>query len=45
MLYGRRLVILAITDTSEMGLYEVPMYMFLLGLGMGIMLPTSICVG
>ena len=39
VMYGRRLFsrILTMTDRSEIGLYEVPMFMFLLSFGMGIM--------
>ena len=39
VMYGRKLFIrvLAITEKSEMGLYEVPMFMSLSAFGMGIM--------
>ena len=36
--------VFAITERRDIGLYEVPLSMSLLGFGMGIMLPTSICV-
>ena len=39
-MYGRRLFsnVLEITERRDMGLYEVPLSMSLLGVGMGIML-------
>ena len=39
VMYGRRLFsrVLAITERSKLGLYEVPMFMTLLGFGIGIM--------
>ena len=39
VMYGRRLFssVFAITERSDMGLYEVPLSMSLLGFGMGTM--------
>ena len=39
VMYGRRFFyrVLAITERSEVGLYEVPMFLSSLGLSMGIM--------
>ena len=40
VMYGRRLFssVLALTERKDMGLYEVPLFMSLLGMGMGAML-------
>ena len=46
MKYRRRIFsrVLEITERSKIDLYDVRMFMYLLGFGMGIMY-TSMCVG
>ena len=40
VMYGTRLFssVFAFTERSDMGLYEVPLFVYLLGLGIGTML-------